>query len=94
MTAFGAFVAEFGHSSIIGTLPVILNVAVSFVVGMFGSILLYRAFFHRLHRFPGPFAAKLSRLYAMGNAMRNLQAFKDTDELHKKYGDFVRVGKP
>jgi hypothetical protein len=35
----------------------------AFLVGLYGSILVYRAFFHRLHHFPGPFAARLSKLY-------------------------------
>lgn len=35
----------------------------AFLVGLYGSMLLYRAFFHRLGRFPGPFAARLSNIY-------------------------------
>jgi hypothetical protein len=65
----------------------------AFNLGLVGSILTYRAFFHRLHRFPGPFPAKLSRFYAMKNAARNLKANEDIQKLHEKYGDFVRVGK-
>lgn len=68
-------------------------VAGAFNVGLGGSILLYRAFFHRLHRFPGPFPAKLSRFYAMTKAAKNLQANIDIQNLHARYGDFVRVGK-
>jgi hypothetical protein len=35
----------------------------AFLVGLYGSMLLYRAFFHRLRRFSGPFAARLSNAY-------------------------------
>ena len=35
----------------------------AFLFGLYGSILLYRAFFHRLCHFPGPFTARLSNLY-------------------------------
>lgn len=69
-------------------------VANAFNVGLAGSILLYRAFFHRLHKFPGPFLAKLSRFYAMVTAAETLQANVVAQKLHAKYGDFVRVGKP
>lgn len=33
------------------------------LTALYVSILVYRAFFHRLHRFPGPFTARLSNLY-------------------------------
>ncbi|KAI0480040.1 cytochrome P450 [Xylariaceae sp. FL0804] len=64
----------------------------SFNLGLASSILLYRAFFHRLHGFPGPFGAKLSRSYALTRAAQTLQANVETQKLHEKYGDFVRVG--
>ncbi|KAL6856827.1 cytochrome P450 [Trichoderma novae-zelandiae] len=56
------------------------------------SILTYRAFFHPLNRFPGPFMAKLSRFYVMRNAAKSVKAYKDIQTLHEKYGDIVRVG--
>ncbi|KAF5021007.1 hypothetical protein F66182_6938 [Fusarium sp. NRRL 66182] len=67
-------------------------VSSAFNIGLASSILVYRAFLHRLHRFPGPFAAKLSRFYAMKNAAKNLKANEDVQRLHETYGDFVRVG--
>ncbi|KAK7427043.1 hypothetical protein QQZ08_006470 [Neonectria magnoliae] len=66
-------------------------VSSAFNLGLISSILLYRAIFHRLHHFPGPFLAKLSRFYAMKNAI-NLKANEDIQRLHEQYGDFVRVG--
>ncbi|KAH6876594.1 cytochrome P450, partial [Thelonectria olida] len=64
----------------------------AFNLGLVGSILTYRALFHRLRRFPGPFPAKLSRFYAMKNAAKSLRANEEIQKLHEKYGDFVRVG--
>ncbi|KAM0226793.1 hypothetical protein ACHAP5_012315 [Fusarium lateritium] len=67
-------------------------VASAFNTGLFGSILVYRAFLHRLHCFPGPFVAKLSRFYATKSVAKKLKANEDIQRLHRTYGDFVRVG--
>lgn len=68
-------------------------ISCAFNGGLFGSILIYRAFFHRLQRFPGPFMAKLSRFHAMKNAATSCQNNIVVQKLHEQYGDFVRVGK-
>ncbi|KAH0524178.1 hypothetical protein TsFJ059_009080 [Trichoderma semiorbis] len=67
-------------------------IATAYSSGAAISIFMYRAFFHPLNRFPGPFLAKISRFYAMNNAAKNIKAFEDIRSLHKKYGDIVRVG--
>ncbi|KAL4862506.1 cytochrome P450 [Aspergillus spectabilis] len=64
----------------------------SFNLGLTASILLYRAFFHRLRRFPGPFMAKLTRLSIMMRSLERTQYHLDLEEMHRKYGDFVRTG--
>ncbi|KAL2851910.1 cytochrome P450 [Aspergillus pseudoustus] len=64
----------------------------SFNLGMVASILVYRAFFHRLHHFPGPFMAKLTRLSAMMRSLERTQYHLDLEEMHRQYGDFVRTG--
>ncbi|EKG09085.1 Cytochrome P450 [Macrophomina phaseolina MS6] len=56
------------------------------------SILVYRAFFHRLNRFPGPFLARLTKLYAFKQS-QSLQYYKELEDMHRKYGDVVRTGK-
>ncbi|KAF7846282.1 hypothetical protein BT93_L4670 [Corymbia citriodora subsp. variegata] len=63
-----------------------------FLAGLTTSILVYRAAFHRLNRFPGPFAARLSNMYPTMLSARKLQLYEEVDSLHKTYGDFVRVG--
>ncbi|KAL4790551.1 cytochrome P450 [Aspergillus venezuelensis] len=64
----------------------------SFNSGLIISIVLYRAFFHRLHRFPGPWMAKVSRLHTVFRATERTQYHIDLQEMHRKYGDFVRTG--
>ncbi|KIL86958.1 hypothetical protein FAVG1_09511 [Fusarium avenaceum] len=64
----------------------------AFAVGLTGSILIYRAFFHRLSRFPGPFRARLSNLYATKLANKDEHMYLEVQELHRRYGDIVRIG--
>lgn len=64
----------------------------SYLAGVYTSMGIYRVFFHRLSRFPGPFPAKLSKLYSTWTA-RRLDAHNDLMALHERYGDIVRSGK-
>lgn len=59
---------------------------------IFTSITIYRVFFHRLRRFPGPLLAKTSKLY---NAYRTTREnnFRWLARLHNEYGSIVRTGK-
>lgn len=70
-----------------------LYITSTVVAGTFSSILVYRVGFHRLNRFPGPFAARLSNFYITRLSTKNSQLFKEIQELHRIYGDVVRVGK-
>jgi hypothetical protein len=58
---------------------------------LFASMLVYRSFFHRLRKFPGPPLAKLSKFYH-AYKVRDFQQCIWLHEAHKKYGDFVRTG--
>jgi len=64
---------------------------VSYFFGLFASISIYRVFFHRLSGFPGPFAAKVTKFYGPWIA-RTKQVHVAHTELHKTYGNFVRMG--
>lgn len=66
--------------------------ALGFLLSLTACTLVYRAFFHRLRKFPGPWPAKLSRFYAV-YLSRNLQYQVEVEKLHKKYGDVVRTGR-
>jgi hypothetical protein len=67
--------------------------ALLFNIGVSSSIMIYRLFFHRLMKFPGPFLARFSRFYAMYLSNKRKQCFLDLQDLHTKYGDMVRTGK-
>lgn len=65
----------------------------SFSAGLGASTALYRLFFHRLRNFPGPWGAKLSRFYTVGVIKKSgIRYHLKLEELHRKYGDFVRTG--
>ena len=63
----------------------------SYLAGVFASMAIYRIWFHRLSRFPGPLASKVSKMHAVWRA-RHLNAHNDAVAWHDKYGDFVRTG--
>lgn len=63
-----------------------------FNAGLTISILVYRAFFHSLRQFPGPWNAKLSRLALVHRAIKRTQYHLDLQDMHQRYGDFVRTG--
>lgn len=65
----------------------------SFNVGLLLSISVYRLFFHRLRRFPGPLGSKLTQFYNAYLAARDLQYNVEIGKLHDQNGDFVRTGK-
>lgn len=62
------------------------------VAGVYLSMLVYRAFFHRLRAFPGPVAARLSTFYMTYLSATRGQVYEDVRALHRMYGDYVRVG--
>ncbi|KAJ0418348.1 cytochrome P450 [Aspergillus carlsbadensis] len=55
-------------------------------------MLCYRAFWHRLSSFPGPFVARLSNLYVTALSAKNLHLYEEVQRLHQQYGDYVRLG--
>ncbi|KAF4307737.1 Cytochrome P450 [Botryosphaeria dothidea] len=65
--------------------------AALFNAGLYASILVRRLL--RLRSFPGPFLAKFSQFYALSLSVRSRNQFHlEVDALHRRYGDFVRVG--
>ncbi|KAE8137385.1 cytochrome P450 monooxygenase [Aspergillus pseudotamarii] len=61
------------------------------LLGVYCSMLVYRLFFHRLRRFPGPFFGRLTNFYATTLSI-NLQKPIEVQKLHRKYGDYIRLG--
>ena len=62
-----------------------------FLGGLYSSLIVYRAFFHPLDNFPGPYGARLSTLW-LSTQLKDGDAFQKVAELHNTYGDFVRIG--
>ncbi|KAF3026714.1 hypothetical protein E8E14_014727 [Neopestalotiopsis sp. 37M] len=64
----------------------------SLLGGTLISMVVYRVFFHRLRKFPGPWAAKVSKFYGASLAAKTVQYHKDVARMHEQYGDFIRTG--
>lgn len=94
VTLIAGFLALLLHSGldVAGSLTTTFLVTSAFNTGLFTSLLVYRAFFHRLHRFPGPFLSKLTRFRALKVALQTKQTHLAIEKIHDQYGDFVRVG--
>ncbi|GKZ77667.1 hypothetical protein AnigIFM56816_011408 [Aspergillus niger] len=85
----GSWTSIYGWSLGISTVSV-LNIY--FYFSLFASVLTYRAFFHRLHHFPGPFSLKLSKFVTGYENLEKNRNFERVWNLHKQYGDIVRTG--
>jgi tryprostatin B 6-hydroxylase len=66
-------------------------IAASFLGGLYGSLLVWRAFFNPLNKFPGPWPARLGNLYFSFN-LANSDAYYKLQAMHKKWGKIVRIG--
>jgi len=64
----------------------------AYALSLFTSMTIYRTCFHRLHSFPGPFLARVSKLWHVYH-VRHSQNHLLLHSLHKKYGSFVRTGR-
>lgn len=67
------------------------SVLFCYAIALFGSMFIYRVFFHRLHDFPGPRLAKVSKLWNVVKASKSTN-FRLMEDLHDRYGDFIRTG--
>jgi tryprostatin B 6-hydroxylase len=82
---------RFAHYPLQGALSVVGVTWWSFTGALWLSMSVYRAFFHRLGGYPGPFLARLSQLWRVWKNLR-AEHYRVLDELHRKYGEYVRVG--
>ncbi|TGJ87545.1 hypothetical protein E0Z10_g1202 [Xylaria hypoxylon] len=64
---------------------------ISYCTGLFTSAIVYRQYFHRLRYFPGPWEAKITKLWHVWKC-RGGQNHLFIDELHHKYGSIIRTG--
>ena len=63
----------------------------AFCGGLFGSITFSRLFWSPIQHLPGPFWAKVSKLYHVAHIIR-ADNYRYMDKLHHEYGDIVRTG--
>jgi tryprostatin B 6-hydroxylase len=66
-------------------------VALHYLGGLYSSLITYRLFLHPLNRFPGPLGARLSGFW-FTTKVGNGDAYLQIEQLHEKYGQFVRFG--
>ncbi|KAL2264565.1 hypothetical protein VTJ83DRAFT_7075 [Remersonia thermophila] len=78
--------------SILGTPQGVLRAAACHAVGLYSSMLIYRAWLHRLRAYPGPFLARLTNFYITARSVRKLHLYEEVRQLHARYGDYVRIG--
>ncbi|KAF2099261.1 cytochrome P450 [Rhizodiscina lignyota] len=71
---------------------VVSSASFFYLLSVNGSALLYRAFFHPLRNFPGPFMARLSNFWWPTRVTTNADAPYKLEKLHEKYGQFLRIG--
>jgi cytochrome P450 family 628 len=88
----GLVIDRFGGQSLWTALSNAASLESFTVLGIWSSMLIYRGFFHCLHRFPGPFLARFSTLYMTAINIRERKNFRVLQALHTRYGDYVRVG--
>jgi hypothetical protein len=72
----------------------VLVLIIGYFLELLGSIRLYRAFFHPLRNSSGPPLAKLSPLWSAREIARNYRFHVMIDEMHRTYGEFVRIRMP
>lgn len=66
--------------------------AATYFIGLFASLLIYRALFNPLNSFPGPYSSRISKWNTVFRNARHLNSDKNLLQLHNQYGKFVRVG--
>nr|XP_036579748.1 cytochrome p450 [Colletotrichum truncatum]KAF6787428.1 cytochrome p450 [Colletotrichum truncatum] len=68
------------------------SLTAALISGIYVSLIVYRAAFHRLNSFNGPWMARMSNLYITRRALKKLHLYSEVQDLHKSYGDIFRIG--
>ena len=86
-------VQTIAYKGILGGLASSLLILSSYLGALFASITLYRLCFHPLRSFPGPTAAKITKLYGGPWLARKGKLHEEHLQLCRTYGSFVRSGR-
>ncbi|KAJ4300727.1 hypothetical protein N0V90_002815 [Kalmusia sp. IMI 367209] len=95
---FGALVAfEYAADPLVGSVvqafQVVATAAAVYLGTLTASIIIYRTYFHRLRKFPGPFAARFTKFHTVSHVIPNFQLYNVIEGFHKKYkSDIIRTG--
>ena len=81
------------HKGVLGGLLSSTLIFSSYLGALFTSITVYRLCFHPLRGFPGPAAAKITKLYGGPWLARKGKLHEEHLQLCRTYGSFVRSGK-
>lgn len=68
-----------------------VRIAFTYLFTVFGITAVYRVFFHRLSKFPGPTSLALSKWSSMSFDLAGSRPMY-MQQLHREYGDVVRIG--
>lgn len=79
------------HLDIAFAFRLVATVVGAFTCSLWTSILVYRIFFHRLNKFPGPRLARLSKFYHASQLL-GFDNYRVLARWHDRYGDIVRIG--
>lgn len=90
-TALFVLLLRVGKCNITEASLTTFTLAASYLFSLWTSMLIYRAFFHRLGSFPGPPLAKLTKFWQIIQ-LGNYDNYKRLDRWHNQYGDYVRIG--
>ena len=83
-------IAQFSAYSISQAVGIPTTVLMSHFTPLAFSIIVYRVFFHRLRRFPGPPLGKLGNLWHSSQIVHDNNYVK-LHQWHTQYGEFVRI---
>ena len=85
------FESRLKGGDILGSLWATLLLIIAYAGAIFSSIFVYRVFFHRLHKFPGPRMAKFTKFWHVHKCVDGKNHLL-LDGLYRQYGQFVRTG--
>jgi tryprostatin B 6-hydroxylase len=89
-TAIGVVHKQYGYDFMVAV-RMVAPVVGYYLAGLYSSILIYRGALNPLNKFPGPFMARFSSFWWSVHNGTDSHAFLKNQELHKKYGPFVRI---
>jgi len=68
-----------------------LQVGATYIFSLLLSMIIYRAYYHRIRAFPGPRLAAVTKLWHVWQC-RNSTNFLVMQRMHEDYGEVVRTG--